>query len=118
MLDLKRLLGWSPDIELDEDEYRRPPRVLRGDLDFEQQSGVGEVYLSAPRPNWTTKAPSHEGTWWVRVPGYQRKVVEVYRRDRVLWMRWGDIPAAPVPQRGLEWSDRALPEPVEPRDAA
>jgi hypothetical protein len=116
MINLRQLLGWQPDIELDADaaEYRRPPRVLRGDLDMEGHSGLGDVYLSAPRPRWTTVPPSHEGLWFVRVPGHARKVAEVFRgQDGRLLMRWTDFGPFALPRSDVQWSDRAISEPVE-----
>lgn len=81
------------------------------ELEWERQSGVLAVYEAAPRPLWTTDPPTHPGVWWMRLPGYGGRVVEVYNQAGRLHYEWSDIEAQPVPRTGLEWSSRAIVEP-------
>src|SRR5205823_2763034 len=52
--NLARLFGYQTDIELKQDEYRRPPRIRAGEMEMEAQSGMLDW---RPRQRWTTKAP-------------------------------------------------------------
>lgn len=114
MIDVR---SWGVEPELQEGEWRRPPRIMHMEL----QSGVLETYQASPRPQWTTDPPEHPGFWWVRVPGHDPLVVEVYDGRGGRWFRWSDVSPQRVPmtradgvKEGLFWSDRAIPLP-EPR---
>lgn len=79
-----------------------------------EREGISDVYLAPLKPEWTTDAPTHPGTWWIRLPGYDGRVVEVYSGPSgALYYRWSDIPEQPVPRTGLEWSSRAIVQPRE-----
>jgi hypothetical protein len=108
--DLRRLFGteWAPDLELQEDEYRRPRTSRELAIEGGLPETVGQVYEAAPRPMWTTEEPTHAGYWWVRVPGHAPKVVQTYLKHGAWWFSWDGVPEAPVHNSGLEWSDRAI----------
>lgn len=80
---------------------------------WERQSGVLAVYEAAPQPYWTTEPPTHPGVFWIRLPGYPGRVVEVYSQGGRLHYQWSDVGEQPVPRKtaALEWSDRAIVEP-------
>ncbi len=70
---------------------------------------VSDVHLAPIKPRWTTDPPTHPGIWWVRSPGFEPKVVQVYSDGGRLSYSWTDIDPTPVLRDGaLEWSDRAI----------
>lgn len=84
-----------------------------GPPSWERQSGVLAVYEASPKPVWTTDVPSHAGVWWVRTPGHEGRVVEVYQRDGKWFYSWTDVEETAVPRDGLQWSSRAVIQPIE-----
>lgn len=111
MLNLGRLLGYRTDIELQEDEWERGPRIRAGELSMESESCIGEVFLASPRPRWTSREPQWPGLYFVRRDGGPTRVVEVFSENRRLFYEWSDVPTRPVTGSGLEWSDREIREP-------
>lgn len=84
-----------------------------GPPSWERASGLVAVYEAAPRPRWTTEPPTHPGVWWLRLPGHDGRVAQVYSQGSRLFYEWSDIEPQPVVRSsGLEWSDRAIREPV------
>jgi hypothetical protein len=108
MINLRRIMGWQPDLELKEDEYRRPPRIRAGELELEAQSGVVDW---RPRQRWTTQAPTRPGYYWCRPASGSARIVEVfsdYGTWRMAGIGWGPIN---VPTDGLLWGTLAISEP-------
>lgn len=120
--DLRKLLPgpWvmTTDIELqdgDDDESDVLWEREREPDPDEPMSHVGQVYEKEPAPRWTTREPQWPGHYWCRLPGGLTRVVCVYLDGRELRLNWTDITDQPVKGSGFEFSDRALPMPVEPR---
>ena len=115
MIDLRRPLGFHTDIELDDSEYQRPPRIRKqaGELDMEAESTLVDV---RPRQRWTTDKPRTGGYFWVRVPGHDAKVVEVFadHMGRLL-MQGNDWRGAVSLPDGLVWGTCEIPAPMEER---
>ena len=112
MIPLGRLFGfaWQPDIELQDGEWSRGPRVRR-DLELEEQSGLLEVY-AAFVSRWTRAIPRDEGLWFVREPGGPTRVIETWRVGETMWGGWSDIPQRVLKDSGLEFSDQPIKEPM------
>jgi hypothetical protein len=83
---------------------------------WERQSGVIGVYEAAPRPVWTAEAPTHPGAWHVRLPGDDRSIVVQVERDERGLLVWGlpRIDQQSVRGSDVQWSNRAVMEPIEP----
>jgi len=115
VINLRRFMGWSTDIELADDEWTRPPRIRRqaAELDMEAESTVIDW---RPRQRWTTDKPTKRGYYWCRVPRHDAKVVEVYvdglGRLRMVGMDFGPTE---VPSEGLLWGSLAIQPPLEKR---
>lgn len=108
MLDLRRIFGvsWAPDLELQEDEWRREPPTIQ------QDRLSAEPRYAPPRVSWTNQEPTVPGLYFVRLSRqYPTRVVDVYRKGSRLVAEWSDIPEFDVAGCGYQFSDHALLEP-------
>jgi hypothetical protein len=82
--------------------------------EWERPSGVLNVFEAAPRPVWSTEAPTHPGWFWLRPEDRDSGIpVRVIRDPDSGALVWGGLPTFPwrsVRVAGLLWSDRAIVE--------
>lgn len=112
-LDLLHVFGFEPDLDEEQAEYRRPPRIQAGTLELEAQSGVGEVHLSEREPLMVYETPSLAGLYFIQIaPTSPVRVVDVYRGlYGDWWAEWSDIQPFRVKDSGYLFSQHAIREP-------
>lgn len=67
------------------------------------------------RVGHATEPPKEPGYFWVKVPGYAPRVVEVFRgrNPEAFYMEGVDFTATRVPAEGLLWGTQKIGEPAE-----
>lgn len=122
---------WERD-DLDQPTYLRRPRRLTlvesGELEEGEESpGVSAVHWAPLPTTWTAEPPTHPGVYQCRPPGATGYAFVLVYEDAAGALCWkpyplrmtnsGLVPAAPRHDQlaELEWSNRAIPTPLEPR---